>query len=233
MIIEVDDVRKHYGQRKAVDGVTLSIEAGEFFGVLGPNGAGKSTLLEIIEGLRPADSGTVTVLGRPSWPRDLDLLARLGIQTQSAAFFTRHTAIEHLRRVAALHRVSRERADEVLRLVGLAEATDVRVEKLSGGQRQRLAIASALTHDPEVLFLDEPTAALDPLSRKQLWALLRSLSDRTVVYTTHHMDEAEELCDRVAIIQSGRIVAVGSPAGLRERTGAASLEGAYLKLVAA
>jgi ABC-2 type transport system ATP-binding protein len=235
VIVEIDDVRKRYGERNAVDGVTLSIEAGEFFGVLGPNGAGKSTLVEIVEGLRPADSGTVTVLGRTPWPRDLDLLARMGIQTQSSAFFTRHTAIEHLRRVAALHRVPRERADEVLQLVGLDEVAKTRVEKLSGGQRQRLAIASALTHEPELLFLDEPTAALDPLARKQFWGLLRMLSavGRTIVYTTHHLDEAEALCDRVAIIQSGRIVAVDTPAGLRERTGTANLEDAYLKLVAA
>ena len=233
MLIEIEDLRKRYGARQAVDGVTLSVGEGEFFGLLGPNGAGKSTLVEIVEGLRRADSGTVTVFGRQPWPRDLDLLARQGIQTQSSAFFTRHTALEHLRRVAALHRVSRERADEVLKLVGLEDVADTRVEKLSGGQRQRLAIASALTHDPELLFLDEPTAALDPLARKQLWGLLKLLSSKTVVYTTHHLDEAEALCDRVAIIQSGRIVAVDTPAGLRERTGTASLEDAYLKLVAA
>jgi ABC-2 type transport system ATP-binding protein len=160
-------------------------------------------------------------------------LARLGIQTQSSAFFTRHTAREHLRRVAALHRVPRQRADEVLAQVGLEDNANTRVEKLSGGQRQRLAIASALTHDPELLFLDEPTAALDPLARKQLWGLLKSLADRTIVYTTHHLDEAEALCDRVAIIQSGRIVAVDTPAALREQTGTTSLEDAYLKLVAA
>ncbi|MEV6611598.1 ABC transporter ATP-binding protein [Kutzneria sp. NPDC051319] len=233
MIIEVEGLRKRYGPRKAVDGVTLSVHEGEFFGVLGPNGAGKSTLVEIVEGLRPADSGSVRVFGRSPWPRDLDLLARLGIQTQSSAFFTRHTAREHLRRVAALHRISRSRADEVLTLVGLDESADTRVEKLSGGQRQRLAIASALTHDPEILFLDEPTAALDPLARKQLWGLLKSLSDRTVIYTTHHLDEAEHLCDRVAILHRGQIVAVDTPSALRERTGAATLEDAYLALVAA
>ena len=232
MIIQVEDLRKRYGARQAVDGVTLSVNEGEFFGLLGPNGAGKSTLVEIVEGLRRADSGTVRVFGKTPWPRDLDLLARLGIQTQSSSFFVRHTAREHLRRVAALHRVSRDRADEVLKLVGLEDSANTRVEKLSGGQRQRLAIASALTHDPELLFLDEPTAALDPLARKQLWGLLKSLPG-TIVYTTHHLDEAEALCDRVAIIQSGRIVAVDSPAGLCERTGAASLEDAYLRLVAA
>jgi ABC-2 type transport system ATP-binding protein len=233
VIIEVAGLRKRYGPRNAVDGVTLSVGEGEFFGVLGPNGAGKSTLVEIIEGLRPADAGSVRVFGRPTWPRDLDVLSRLGIQTQSSAFFTRHTAREHLRRVAAMHRVSRSRADEVLALVGIEDSADTRVEKLSGGQRQRLAIASALTHDPELLFLDEPTAALDPLARKQLWGLLKSLSDRTVVYTTHHLDEAETLCDRVAILQRGQIVAVDTPAGLRERTGSATLEDAYLALVAA
>jgi ABC-2 type transport system ATP-binding protein len=233
VIIEIEDLRKRYGARSAVDGVTLSVAEGEFFGVLGPNGAGKSTLVEIVEGLRPADSGTVRVLGRSPWPRDLDLLARMGIQTQSSAFFPRHTAVEHLRRVAALHRAPAARADEVLARVGLRDSADTRVEKLSGGQRQRLAIASALTHDPELLFLDEPTAALDPLARKQLWELLRSLKERTIVYATHHLDEAEALCDRVAIIHGGRVVAVDTPAGLCERTGAATLEGAYLKVVAA
>jgi ABC-2 type transport system ATP-binding protein len=233
MIIEIEDLRKRYGARKAVDGVTLSVAEGEFFGLLGPNGAGKSTLVEIVEGLRRPDSGTVRVFGRAPWPRDLHLLGRLGIQTQSSAFFTCHTAREHLRRVAALHRVPRERADEVLAMVGLEDSAGTRVEKLSGGQRQRLAIASALTHDPELLFLDEPTAALDPLARKQLWGLLKSLAGRTIVHTTHHLDEAEALCDRVAIIRSGRVVAVDTPERLRAMTGSASLEDAYLKLVAA
>ncbi|RLU81541.1 ABC transporter [Streptomyces griseocarneus] len=207
------DVRKHYGDVRAVDGVSLTVERGEFFGVLGPNGAGKTTLVEIMEGLRRAESGTLTVLGRSPWPRDLELLPRIGVQTQSSAFFTRLTAREHLATVAALYGTGPAGVDRTLALVGLTEQGDVRVDVLSGGQRQRLAIASALVHEPELIFLDEPTAALDPQARRALWKVLRALKGegRTIVYTTHHLDEAEALCDRVAIVVAGRVVALDSP----------------------
>ncbi|MFE4369010.1 ABC transporter ATP-binding protein [Streptomyces sp. NPDC056835] len=220
--IVVEDVRKRYGDRQAVDGVSLQVGRGEFFGLLGPNGAGKTTLVEIMEGLRQADSGTVSVLGQSPWPRNVALLPRLGVQTQSSAFFVRQTAREHLRTVAALYGASRADADHTLGTVGLADQRDVMVENLSGGQRQRLAIASALVHGPELIFLDEPTAALDPQARRDLWKVLRELKSegRTIVYTTHHLDEAEALCDRVAILVAGSVVALDSPHHLVTAAGA-------------
>ncbi|MFF8410782.1 ABC transporter ATP-binding protein [Streptomyces omiyaensis] len=211
--VRVEGVSKRYGDRLAVDAVSLEIHRGEFFGLLGPNGAGKSTLVEIMEGLRRADSGAVALLGRSPWPRDTTLLPRIGVQTQSSAFFVRQTAHEHLRTVAALYGASRAAVDATLESVGLTGQRGVRVEDLSGGQRQRLAIASALVHDPELIFLDEPTAALDPQARRALWEVLRGLkaAGRTIVYTTHHLDEAEELCDRIAILVDGRIAVTDSP----------------------
>ncbi|GAA1198291.1 ABC transporter ATP-binding protein [Streptomyces hebeiensis] len=211
--IVIEEVRKRYGDHQAVDGVSLQVRRGEFFGLLGPNGAGKTTLVEMMEGLRRADSGTVTVLGQSPWPRNVALLPRLGVQTQTSAFFVRQTAREHLRTVAALYGAGRDDADRTLADVGLDGQRDVMVENLSGGQRQRLAIASALVHGPELIFLDEPTAALDPQARRDLWDVLRELKSagRTIVYTTHHLDEAEALCDRVAILVAGSVAALDSP----------------------
>ncbi|MFD5768199.1 ATP-binding cassette domain-containing protein [Streptomyces sp. NPDC127049] len=211
--VRVEAVSKRYGDRLAVDGVSLEIRQGEFFGLLGPNGAGKSTLVEIMEGLRRADSGSVALFGRSPWPRDTGLLPRIGVQTQSSAFFVRQTAHEHLRTVAALYGARPESVDTTLETVGLTAQRKVRVENLSGGQRQRLAIASALVHGPELIFLDEPTAALDPQARRALWEVLRGLkaAGRTIVYTTHHLDEAEALCDRIAILVDGRIAVTDSP----------------------
>lgn len=212
--VALDSVRKHYGSTKAVDGISLTVARGEFFGLLGPNGAGKTTLIEIMEGLRQADSGSVSVLGCGPWPRNVELLPRIGVQTQASAFFVRLTAREHLRTVAALYGAGHDAAERALASVRLTEQGDVRVEDLSGGQRQRLAIAAALVHDPELIFLDEPTAALDPQARRDLWQVLRDLkgAGRTIVYTTHHLDEAEVLCDRVAIVVAGRIAALDTPA---------------------
>jgi ABC-2 type transport system ATP-binding protein len=214
--ISVRDVRKSYGSLAAVDGVTFDVRPGEFFAILGPNGAGKTTTLEILEGLRQADSGEVSVLGRPPWPRDPALLPRIGVQLQASSFFERLTAREQIRTFASLYGVGPRRADEMLGVVGLAEQAEVRAEKLSGGQAQRLSIACALVHDPELVFLDEPTGALDPQARRNLWDLLRQINSdgRTVVLTTHHMDEAETLCDRVAILDHGRILQSGPPAAL-------------------
>ncbi|MFE5094768.1 ABC transporter ATP-binding protein [Streptomyces sp. NPDC056638] len=214
--VVLDDVHKRYGDTRAVDGVSLTVPRGEFFGLLGPNGAGKTTLVEIMEGQRKADSGTVTVLGARPWPRNAALLPRLGVQTQTSAFFVRLTAREHLRTMAALYRVDRAAAERALASVGLTEQGDTRVDNLSGGQRQRLAIASALVHEPELIFLDEPTAALDPQARRALWQVLRDLkgAGRTIIYTTHHLDEAEALCDRVAIMVDGSVAALDSPARL-------------------
>ena len=214
--ISVRDLRKSYGDLAAVDGVSFDVQPGEFFGILGPNGAGKTTTLEILEGLRQADSGEVSVLGLAAWPRNPALLPRVGVQLQASSFFERLTAREQIRTFASLYDVSAQRADAMLAVVGLQDQAGTRTEKLSGGQAQRLSIACALVHDPELLFLDEPTGSLDPQARRNLWDLLRDVSqqDRTVVLTTHHMDEAETLCDRVAIMDHGRILQTGPPATL-------------------
>jgi ABC-2 type transport system ATP-binding protein len=217
--ITVRSLRKSYGALKAVDGVSFEVQRGEFFGILGPNGAGKTTTLEIVEGLRQADSGEVSVLGLPAWPRNPALLPRIGVQLQASSFFERLTAREQLQTFASLYGVPARRADVMLGVVGLEDQAATRTEKLSGGQAQRLSIACALVHDPEVVFLDEPTGALDPQARRNLWDLLRQISGqgRTVVLTTHHMDEAETLCDRVAIMDHGVILEEGPPAALVRR----------------
>lgn len=214
--IEVRDLRKRYGDVVAVDGVSFAVEAGEFFGILGPNGAGKTTTLEIIEGLREPDGGEARVFGESPWPRNPGLLPRIGVQLQASSFFERLTAREQIRTFASLYGIAPKRADEMLETVGMTDKADTQSEKLSGGQMQRLSIACALVHDPELVFLDEPTAALDPQARRNLWDLLRQINDagRTVVLTTHYLDEAEALCDRVAIMDHGRILELGPPAAL-------------------
>ena len=214
--IVVNEIRKWYGDTHAVDGVSFEVEEGEFFGILGPNGAGKTTTLEIIEGLRKPDSGSVTLLGMPAWPRNQQLLPRIGVQLQASSFFERLTAREQIRTFASLYGIPGTEADKMLDVVGLADKAETRTDRLSGGQTQRLAIATALVHGPEVLFLDEPTAALDPQARRNLWDLLREINaqGRTVVLTTHHLDEAELLCDRVAIMDHGKILELGPPASL-------------------
>lgn len=214
--IEVSDLTKTYGELTAVNGVSFNVAEGEFFGLLGPNGAGKTTTLELVEGLRQPDSGTVRLLGASPWPRDGKLLRRVGVQLQASAFFERLSAREQIRVFASFYGVSKSSADEWLEVVGLTDKAETRVEDLSGGQAQRLSIACALVHDPDVVFLDEPTAALDPQARRNLWDLLSGLNDsgRTVVLTTHYMDEAEVLCDRVAIIDRGEILDSGTPRDL-------------------
>jgi ABC-2 type transport system ATP-binding protein len=196
--------------------VSFAVEQGEFFGILGPNGAGKTTTLEMLEGLREPDDGELSVLGLRPWPRNPALLPRIGVQLQSSSFFERLTAREQIRTFASLYGVSARRADEMLGVVGLDESAETKTEKLSGGQAQRLSIACALVHDPELVFMDEPTGALDPAARRNLWDLLRRINadGRTVVLTTHHMDEAETLCDRVAIMDHGQILRLGAPAVL-------------------
>jgi ABC-2 type transport system ATP-binding protein len=214
--IEVVGLSKTYGKLRAVDGVDLVVEEGEFVGILGPNGAGKTTLLEMVEGLREPSAGSATVLGVPVWPRNASLLPRIGVQLQASSFFERLTAREQIHTFAALYGVAASRADEWLERVGLVEKADARVEDLSGGQAQRLSIACALVHDPELVFLDEPTAALDPQARRNLWDLLSGINDsgRTVVLTTHYMDEAEVLADRVAIMDHGQVLVLDTPAAL-------------------
>lgn len=214
--IVVEDLHKAYGELKAVDGVSFTVGHGEFFGILGPNGAGKTTTLEIVEGLREPDRGAVRLLGESPWPRKVALLPRIGVQLQASSFFEKLTAREQLETFASLYGIGPATAGEMLEIVGLADKADTREEKLSGGQRQRLSIACALVNDPDVLFLDEPTAALDPQARRNLWDVLRAIQDRgkTILYTTHYLDEAEILCDRVAIMDHGRILAMDAPATL-------------------
>ncbi len=215
-VIEVSGLVRHYRSVSAVDGVDLTVEEGELFGILGPNGAGKTTLLELVEGLREPMAGRISVFGHSPWPRNPALLPRLGVQLQASAFFEQLTAREQLQTFADLYSVGPSRVDKMLEEVGLTEHAGQRTEKLSGGQMQRLSIACALVHDPELVFLDEPTAALDPQARRNLWDLLRSInaSGRSVVLTTHYMDEAEQLCDRVAIMDTGKILTVDTPANM-------------------
>jgi ABC-2 type transport system ATP-binding protein len=215
-VIEVSDIRKSYGDTHAVDGVSFDVGEGEFFGILGPNGAGKTTTLEIVEGLREPDSGTVKLLGENPWPRNPKILPRIGVQLQASSFFERLTAREQIQTWASLYAVSPRQADAMLEVVGLTDKASTRTEKLSGGQAQRLSIACALTHNPDVVFLDEPTSGLDPQARRNLWDLLREINGqgRTVILTTHYLDEAEVLCDRVAIMDHGRILEYGPPASL-------------------
>ncbi|WP_426561692.1 ABC transporter ATP-binding protein [Angustibacter sp. McL0619] len=214
--IQVEGLVKSYDDLVAVDGVSFDVARGEFFGILGPNGAGKTTTLEMVEGLREPDAGTVRLLGESPWPRNPKLLPRMGVQLQASAFFEKLTAREQLQTFGALYGVRGSRIDEMLELVGLSDKASTREDKLSGGQRQRLSIACALVHDPELVFFDEPTAALDPQARRNLWDVLREVQSRgtTVVYTTHYLDEAEVLCDRVAIMDAGRILAMDTPAAL-------------------
>ncbi|RJQ66820.1 ABC transporter ATP-binding protein [Pseudonocardiaceae bacterium YIM PH 21723] len=216
MAISVRGLTKRYGDLLAVDDVSFEVAEGEFFGILGPNGAGKTTTLELVEGLREPDAGEIRLLGLKPWPRNSALLPRIGVQLQASSFFDKLTAREQLETFGSLYGVSKGTAADMLELVGLADKANTRENKLSGGQRQRLSIACALVHDPDVAFLDEPTAALDPQARRNLWDVLRAIRERgkTIVYTTHYLDEAEILCDRVAIMDRGRILAMDPPATL-------------------
>ncbi len=214
--ITVDGLVMTYGDVRAVDGVSFTVAPGEFFGLLGPNGAGKTTTLEMIEGLRKPLAGSVRIDQFEPWKREPELQRRMGVQLQSSSFFERLTAREQLDTFGALYGVAAGRTDEMLEQVGLVDKADDRTEDLSGGQKQRLSIACALIHDPDVVFLDEPTAALDPQARRNLWDVLRNINDsgRTVILTTHYMDEAEALCDRVAIMDAGKILELDTPAAL-------------------
>jgi len=203
---------KKYGDLTAVDGLDLEVRRGECFGLLGPNGAGKTTTVEILEGLNDPTSGSVEVLGM-RWETDENALRqRLGISLQETHLPDRLTVEENLRLFRSFYALGRS-IDEVLDLVELQDKRKTWTEKLSGGQKQRLAVACALVSDPEVLFLDEPTTGLDPQSRRQLWDVVLGFKSRgrTVLLTTHYMDEAERLCDRVAVIDKGKVIALGTP----------------------
>ena len=221
LALVVKGLRKSYADVRAVDGLDLEVRTGECFGLLGPNGAGKTTTIEICEGLLERDSGDLEILGM-TWEHDADTLRdRLGIQLQDTQLSEKLTIRETLQLFRSFYKAGREVAD-VIRLVQLDEKANARVGSLSGGQKQRLAIACALAGNPELLFLDEPTTGLDPQSRRQLWTLIEEFraAGRTILLTTHYMDEAEKLCDRVAIVDHGHIIALGSPHELIESIGA-------------
>ena len=213
--IQIRGLVKRFDTVVAVDGLDLEIREGECFGILGPNGAGKTTTIEILEGLQEPTSGEVSLLGL-SWARDAKALrARIGVQLQETVLTGKLSVRETLRLFASFY--PRARAlDDVIAEVDLADKASAWVEKLSGGQRQRLAVACALVSDPEVLFLDEPTTGLDPTARRAVWEIIRRFQSRgrTLVLTTHYMDEAERLCDRIAIVDKGKVVALGTPSEL-------------------
>jgi len=211
-IIVVRDLRKSYGALRAVDGISFEVAEGEVFGILGPNGAGKTTTLEMIEGMRPIDAGTATVDGIDAGRDPRGVKARIGIQLQASAFFDELNLTELLVLFGHLYHVKADAA-QLLADVELAEKAKSQVRALSGGQKQRFSIAAALVNDPRVVFLDEPTTGLDPQARRHLWGLISGLRERghTVVMTTHYMEEAELLCDRVAIMDAGKIVAIDTP----------------------
>src|SRR5579862_7246730 len=219
--LRVHQLRKVYKDVVAVNGLNLEVQAGECFGLLGPNGAGKTTTVEICEGLTQPDSGEVEVLGR-HWSSDAaQLRQRLGIQLQDTQLSEKLTVYETVRLFRSFFRQGAG-ASEVIARVQLEEKQNARVGELSGGQKQRLALACALVGDPDLLFLDEPTTGLDPQARRQLWELIEQfkLAGRSILLTTHYMDEAERLCDRVAIMDHGKVIALGTPRELIASIGA-------------
>ena len=221
LAVSVRGLRKRYADVVAVDGLDLEIATGECFGLLGPNGAGKTTTVEICEGLTAPDDGDVVILGRRWATDDRELRERLGIQLQETQLAEKLTVAETLRLFRSFYQRGRP-VDDVIRLVQLDEKRDGRVGKLSGGQKQRLALACAIVGDPDLLFLDEPTTGLDPQSRRQIWELVEEFKSmgRSILLTTHYMDEAERLCDRVAIVDHGRVIALGTPRELISSLGA-------------
>jgi len=218
LAISVDDLRKSYDGVRAVDGISFRVKEREIFGILGPNGAGKTTTVEILEGLRQADAGRAVVAGIDVRKDPARVKSLIGVQLQSSAFFDGLSLLELLDLFASLYH-RRVDARAILDRVALGEKARSRVMQLSGGQKQRFSIATALVNEPQILFLDEPTTGLDPQARRNLWELAQSIraEGRTIVLTTHYMEEAETLCDRVAIMDRGRIVALDTPAVLVQR----------------
>lgn len=217
-IIEITDLVKAYGNTPAVDNVSLKVMRGEIFGILGPNGAGKTTTLEMIEGLRRPDGGTISIANIPVWPNPKKIKHLIGVQLQTTALLDHLTVNEIVRLFASFYglRMSKQSANELLDEVSLTEKAKSMVNQLSGGQQQRLSIALALVNDPEILFLDEPTTGLDPQARRKLWSVVERINSegKTIVLTTHYMEEAEVLCSRVAIMDHGRIISLDTTENL-------------------
>jgi ABC-2 type transport system ATP-binding protein len=219
-VVEVQGLRKHYGDRSVVDGVSFEVADGEIFGLVGPNGAGKTTTVECIEGLRRPDAGHIRVLGLDPQRHGRRLRRVLGVQLQESRLPDRLKVWEAIDLFATFYENPADTA-ELLELLGLTEHRNVRFAKLSGGQQQRLSIALALVGQPQVAVLDELTTGLDPQARRDTWTLIEQIRDRgvSILLVTHFMDEAERLCDRLAVIDRGRIVALDSPAGIVARAG--------------
>jgi ABC transporter related protein len=217
-IITVDGLTKAYAGTPVVDGISFTVKAGEIFGLLGPNGAGKTTTLEMLEALRPIDAGRATIDGIDVAKQPKQIKQIIGIQLQSTTFYDKLTLREQLRMFASLYG-QRVDTDALLAKVQLSAKAGSYVEQLSGGQKQRFAIAATLVNQPKVLFLDEPTTGLDPQARRNLWELIKTIRDEgiTIVLTTHYMDEAELLCDRLAIMDAGKIITIDTPQHLIEQ----------------
>lgn len=212
IILKVKDLIKTYGDRNVVDGISFEVKQGEVFGILGPNGAGKTTTLEMIEGIRPIDGGTATIAGINVREDPWAVRRIIGVQPQQPAFQDKQKLTEIIELFAATYGEKVD-AKAFLDDVNLGEKANAYAEDLSGGQRQRLSISAALVHNPKVFFLDEPTTGLDPQARRNLWDLIRDIQKRgvTVILTTHYMDEAELLCDRIAVMDRGKIIALDTP----------------------
>jgi ABC-2 type transport system ATP-binding protein len=219
-ILQVENLVKRYGDVEAVRGVSFNVEEGEVFGLLGPNGAGKTSTVEIMEGLRTPDSGRVSVCGLDPQKNPQELKHQIGAALQATSLPDKLRVIEALRLFASFYRRHRN-PEELLKRFGLEEKRNTFYNQLSGGQKQRLALAMALVNDPKVLFFDEPTAGLDPQVRREIYDIIEELrrEKKTIVMTTHYIEEAERLCDRVAIVDHGRVIALGSPRELKERSG--------------
>ena len=234
--IRVVDLVKHFEDVTAVDGLSFDVEVGEIFGFLGPNGAGKSTTINILSGLLEPTSGKAIVLGFDVGRESMKIKERIGVCPQEPSFFPYLSGRENVALIADLHlmpkKERRERTDALLDLMGLGEAASRRVGKFSGGMVRRTSLAMALVHEPELAFLDEPTVGMDPQSRRATWDLIRSLKERgrTVILTTHYIEEAEALADRVGIIDHGKLIALDTPRALMEEHGAGNLEEVFIKL---
>jgi ABC-2 type transport system ATP-binding protein len=218
--VEVQKLVKTYGDVRAVDGIDFTMNTGEVFAFLGPNGAGKTTTVEILEGIRPLTSGTVSVLGRDPWKDGRELQRKIGVIPQDFHFFPKLKPREAIELYAGLFGVP-SHADELLERVVLSDKADALFENLSGGQKQKLGLALALVNDPQLCFLDEPTTGLDPMARRAIWGVIRGLKaeGRTIFLTTHYLEEAQVLADRIAIIHLGHIIAAGTPSDIIQRYG--------------
>jgi ABC-2 type transport system ATP-binding protein len=234
--ISVVDLVKRYEDVTAVDGLSFTVEVGEIFGLLGPNGAGKSTTINILSGILEPTGGRATVLGFDVQSESAEVKERIGVCPQEPAFFPYLTGRENVELIGNLHLMPgkelKERTDHLLDVVGLGEASSRRTGKYSGGMVRRASLAMALVHDPEIAFLDEPTVGLDPQSRRATWDLIRGLKERgrTVILTTHYIEEAEALADRVGIIDHGKLIALDTPRALMVEHGAEDLEEVFIKL---